>query len=344
MPLEDIGWNEFFAGQHSAGIPARVASVFYERFLVWTEAGEIDVGVSGTLRRTSPIWPTVGDWVVLRDDADVIVKVLERKTKLCRKQPDREIREQVLAANIDVLFIVTGLDRDYNERRLERYLVVAKQSGARPVVLLNKSDLADGNGMDIADVIRKTQQMDLEAPVVALSALYDEALDVIPTFLSNGETAALLGSSGVGKSTILNRLIGDARQLTQATRTNDNRGRHTTTSREMFQMPGGWLLIDLPGLREVQLWASQETLAESFDDIQALAEGCRFRDCAHTNEPGCAVRDSGVDAARLENYLKMQKELAYVERKSDGRAARETKAKWKAIEKAMRRSPQEKKE
>ena len=205
MPLEDIGWNEFFAGQHSAGIPARVASVFYERFLVWTEAGEIDVGVSGTLRRTSPIWPTVGDWVVLREDADVIVKVLERKTKLCRKQPDREIREQVLAANVDVLFIVSGLDRDYNERRLERYLVVAKQSGARPVVLLNKSDLADGNGMDIADVIRKTQQMDLEVPVVALSALCDEALDVIPTFLSNGETAALLGSSGVGKSTILNQ-------------------------------------------------------------------------------------------------------------------------------------------
>jgi ribosome biogenesis GTPase len=180
--------------------------------------------------------------------------------------------------------------------------------------------------------------------VVALSALCDEALDVIPTFLSNGETAALLGSSGVGKSTILNRLIGEARQLTQATRANDNRGRHTTTSREMFQMPGGWLLIDLPGLREVQLWASQENLAESFDDIQTLAEGCRFRDCAHTNEPGCAVRDAGLDAGRLENYLKMQKELAYVVRKTDGRAARETKAKWKAIHKAMRHSPQGKKE
>jgi ribosome biogenesis GTPase / thiamine phosphate phosphatase len=342
--LENIGWNSFFAGQHSAGIPARVASVFYERFLVWTETGEIDVGVSGTLRRTSPIWPTVGDWVILREDAAVIVKVLERKTKLCRKQPDREIREQVLAANIDVLFIVSGLDRDYNERRLERYLVVAKQSGARPVVLLNKSDLADGMGMDIAEVVKKTQQMDLEIPVVALSALWDDALDVIPTFLSTGETAALLGSSGVGKSTILNRLIGDARQVTQATRANDNRGRHTTTSREMFQMPGGWLLIDMPGLREVQLWASQEHLKDSFDDIQELAQGCKFRDCMHANEPGCAVRDAGLDAGRLENYLKMQRELAFVVRKTDGKAARETKAKWKAIEKAMRQSGTEKKE
>ncbi len=344
MQLENIGWNEFFAGQHSDGIPARVASVFYERFLVWTETGEIDVGVSGTLRRTSPIWPTVGDWVVLREDADVIVKVLERKTKLCRKQPDREIREQVLAANVDVLFIVSGLDRDYNERRLERYLVVAKQSGARPVILLNKSDLADGVGMDITEVLSKTQQMDLNVPVVTLSALCDDALDVIPTFLSNGETAALLGSSGVGKSTILNRLIGEQRQLTQATRVNDNRGRHTTTSREMFQMPGGWLLIDLPGLREVQLWASQEQLDASFDDILALAEGCKFRDCMHANEPGCAVRDAGLDAARLENYQKMQRELAFVVRKTDPRLAKETKAKWKAIEKAMRNSGKPKKE
>lgn len=344
MLLENIGWSEFFAQQHSAGIPARVASVFYERFLVWTEAGELDVGVSGTLRCTSPIWPTVGDWVVLREDADVIVKVLDRKTKLCRKQPDREICEQVLAANVDVLFLVSGLDRDYNERRLERYLVVAKQSGARPVVLLNKSDLAGGMGMDIADVVRKTQQMDLEVPVVTLSALCDDALDVIPTFLANGETAALLGSSGVGKSTILNRLIGEQRQLTRETRENDSRGRHTTTSREMFQMPGGWLLIDLPGLREVQLWASQEHLDASFDDIQELAQGCRFRDCRHANEPGCAVLQAGLDAARLENYQKMQKEVAYVERKTDPRLAKETRAKWKAMTKAMRNSGKPKKE
>jgi len=344
VQLEEIGWSEFFVEQHSAGIPARVASVFYERFLVWTEGGEMEVGVSGTLRRTSPIWPTVGDWVLLRDDADVIVKVLNRKTKLCRKQPDREIREQVLAANVDVLFIVSGLDRDYNERRLERFLVVAKQSGARPVVLLNKSDLAEGIGMDITEVMKKTQQMNLDVPVVTLSALCDDALDVIPAFLNNGETAALLGSSGVGKSTILNRLIGAQRQLTQETRANDNRGRHTTTSREMFQMPGGWLLIDLPGLREVQLWASQEHLEASFDDIQELALGCRFRDCRHANEPGCAVLEAGLDAARLENYQKMQREVAYVERKTDPRLAKETKAKWKAIEKSMRHSGKPNKE
>ncbi len=338
MNLEQIGWSSFFADQLAVGLPGRVASANHGRFLVWTEAGEVDTSVSGLLRRSATLWPAVGDWVVLRDDAAVIVKVLERKSKLSRKQPEREVREQVLAANIDVLFIVSGLDRDYNERRIERYLVMARESGARPVVLLNKSDLAGELGLDLADVIAKTERLSPGVQVLALSAKSDRELDALPAQLKPGETAALIGSSGVGKSTILNRLLGDERQRTN-TVSADDRGRHTTTTRQLFVMPGGWLLMDLPGLREVQLWASTEDLADSFDDIVALAGSCRFRDCAHAGEPGCAVGAAAVEPARLANYLKMQKELVHLERKLDPRLAKETRAKWKAIEKSVRSHP-----
>ncbi len=339
MNLKQFGWNGFFASQLVAGIPGRVASANHGRFLVWTETGEFEAGVTGSLRRTSSLWPAVGDWVVLRDHAQVIVKVLDRKTKLSRKQPEREVREQVLAANIDVLFIVSGLDRDYNERRIERFLVMAQESGARPVILLNKSDLAGELGLDLGRIVSRTQQLSPGAQVLTLSAKSDHGLDALPELLAPGETAALIGSSGVGKSTILNRLLGDERQRTCAVRAGDSRGRHTTTAREMFVMPGGWLLMDLPGLREVQLWASPEDLADSFDDIQALAPGCRFRDCAHAGGPGCAVEDAGLEPARLANYLKMQRELAHLERMADPRLARETRAKWKAIEKSVRQHP-----
>jgi ribosome biogenesis GTPase len=336
--LEKSGWSSFFQDQLTGGLPGRVASANHGRFLVWTETGEVDASVSGLLRRSALLWPAVGDWVVLRDDAAVIVKVLDRRTKLSRKQPEREVREQVLAANIDVLFIVSGLDRDYNERRIERYLVMARESGARPVVLLNKADLADELGLDLADVVARTGRLSPGVEVLALSAKSDHGLDALPAQLKPGETAALIGSSGVGKSTILNRLLGDERQRTTAVSA-DDRGRHTTTTRQLFVMPGGWLLMDLPGLREVQLWASTEDIADSFDDIQALAAGCRFRDCAHAGEPGCAVEAAAVAPARLANYLKMQKELAHLERKLDPKLAKETRAKWKAIEKSVRSHP-----
>ena len=339
MILEQFGWNEFFAGQLTAGIPGRVAAANHGRFLVWTETGEVEVGVTGSLRQTSPLWPAVGDWVVLRDDALVIVKVLERRTKLSRKQPERLVREQVLAANIDVLFIVSGLDRDYNERRIERFLVMAHESGARPVVLLNKTDLAGELGLDIADVVARTALLAPGVQVIPLCALSDHGLDALPALLAPGETAAMIGSSGVGKSTMLNRLVGDQRQRTNAVRARDSRGRHTTTSRELFQMPGGWLLMDLPGLREVQLWASAEQLQESFDDIQELAQHCRFRDCAHAGEPGCAVTAAGLEPARLANFLKMQQELASLEKKTGPRPARASKAKTKAPVKSGRPSP-----
>lgn len=337
VQLEMLGWNGFFAGQVCAGVPGRVASAICERFQVWTANGEVEASVSGRLRKSGTLWPAVGDWVALRHGAPVIEQVLERRTVLSRKQAGRAIEEQVLAANIDVLFIVSGLDHDYNERRIERYLVIAQQSGARPVILLNKADLAESHGIDLADAMARLQLWS-SAPVVPLCALAGDGFSGLDGLLAAGETAALIGSSGVGKSTILNRLLGEGRQATGEVRPDDDRGRHTTTTRSMFVMPGGWLLIDMPGLREVQLWASPDQLDGSFDDVRELAAGCRFRDCSHTREPGCAVLAAGLDQARLGNYQKLQRELDYLDRKTDKRRMSETNARWKAIHKAMRKN------
>jgi len=346
MPLQELGWTDFFESQLAtapSGTPGRVASANHGRFIVWTANGEIDASVSGVLRKSGALWPAVGDWVILRSDEAVIDRVLIRQTCVSRKQPEREIREQVLAANIDVLFIVSGLDRDYNPRRIERFLVMANESGARPIVLLNKADLAPQLGLDLTEIVASVQQLSPTITVLSISASSDENLDAISAQLGPGQTAALIGSSGVGKSTILNRLLGDERQRTNAVRASDSRGRHTTTTRQLFRMPGGWLLMDLPGLREVQLWTNAEQPTEqleaSFDDIQALAENCRFRDCTHTAEPGCAVTSAALDPARLANFKKMQKELAHLERKTNPRLAKETRAKWNAIEKSVRNHP-----
>ena len=338
MQLEKLGWNGFFASQACAGVPGRVASVSHEQFLVWTETNEVDAVISGRLRHAGPRWPAVGDWVCLRPDSPVIEQVLERATVLSRKQPGRAIGEQVLAANINVLFIVTGLDHDYNERRLERYLVLARQSGAEPVILLNKADLAAHNQLDLPAAISRLRRWS-GAPVLALSALAGDGVSALGNFVAAGETAALIGSSGVGKSTIVNRLLGEQRQSTFSVRAGDNHGRHTTTTRSMFRMPGGWLLIDMPGLREVQLWADPEQLDNGFDDITSLASQCRFRDCTHTGEPGCAVQKAALDDGRLANYHKMQKELEYLERKADKRLMSESKTRWKTIHKTMRHHP-----
>lgn len=339
MELEKLGWSGFFASQKYAGVPGRVASAIRERFQVWTEHGEISASAGGQLRYAGAAWPAVGDWVMLGRGEPVIQGVFQRKSVLSRKEAGRVTAEQVLAANIDVLFVVCGLDHDFNERRIERYLVVAQQSGARPVILLNKGDLAARYGHDLDGIVERIEHSSNGVRVLGLSALTGEGLDVIGALLRPGETAALIGSSGAGKSTIVNALLGERRQAVSEVREGDDRGRHTTTTRSLFQMPGGWLLIDMPGLREVQLWASPESLEASFDDILEVARGCRFRDCTHSCEPGCAVAEARFEAGRLENYHKMQRELDYLDRKADKRAMSEMRARWKVIHKAMREGP-----
>ncbi|MGC2658823.1 MAG: ribosome small subunit-dependent GTPase A [Bryobacteraceae bacterium] len=334
MDLREIGWESYALERTPDSSYGRVALAARERFLVWTAWGEVEATMSGRYRHLNTDQPCAGDWVVLRDGA-VIAEVLPRRTKLSRKEPGKAAREQVLAANIDVLFVVSGLDGDYNPSRLERYLVLAYESGARPVILLNKSDLR----ADLRGVINRTERFAPGVPVLAVSALTQSGVDAIPSLIRQGETVAFIGSSGVGKSTIVNCLLGEDRQRTTPVRSADSKGRHTTTTRELILTPGQWLMMDLPGLRELQLWADPEQIDNAFSEIAALAAHCKFRDCTHQHEPGCAVREAGLEERRMESYQKLKRELAFLERQADPNLARETKKKWKAIEREIRHHP-----
>ena len=332
MSLEKFGWTSYFEGQLARPAePARVVLADRELFVVWTESGEREATAGGRLRYEGDDWPVVGDWVAL-EAGTRIASVLPRRTAFSRKEPGRATREQVIAANIDVLFIVAGLDGDFNLRRLERYLMVAWESGGRPVIVLNKADLCQ----DAAGVAAETEA--LGAPVAVISALDGSGVDALDAHIAAGETAALTGSSGVGKSTLLNRLLGSDEQRVQDVRASDSRGRHTTVRRELFLAPNGWLVIDTPGLRELQLWAGMKSVDLAFADIAELARQCRFRDCRHQGEPGCAVAESGIDEARLASYAKLQREAAHLERQQDQRAAWEEKRRIKRIHRAMRKS------
>jgi ribosome biogenesis GTPase / thiamine phosphate phosphatase len=333
MDLDSLGWARYSPATKPDNSYGRVALVERDRFLVWTAEGEVSATLSGQLRRQPEHAPSVGDWVVLREGR-VILDVLPRRTRLSRKEPGRRLCEQVLAANMDLLFVVTGLDRDYNPRRLERYLVLAYESGARPVIVLNKADLCS----ELDTVLHDSQRHAPGVPIVAVSALERWDLDVLVRQVERGETAALIGSSGAGKSTIVNALLGDARQPTSPVRESDSKGRHTTTHRELIQMPGGWLLMDLPGLRELQLWADPERIDDAFAEITDLAAHCRFRDCTHQHEPGCAVSAAELDPARLRSYQKIRRELEHLERETDIHHAREVRQKWNALERDIRRN------
>ena len=336
MSLDKFGWNSYFQNEFSrccapGSEPARVALADRELFVVWTESGDRESTISGRLRHEGGDWPAIGDWVVL-ENATRIASVLPRQTVFSRKEAGAVTRPQVIAANIDVLFIVTGLDGDFNVRRIERYLLLARESGARTVIVLNKADLRE----DTQQVAAGVKALAAGAPVVAISALEGWGLSDVEAHLAPQQTAAFTGSSGAGKSTILNRLLGSECQRVQEVRTGDSRGRHTTVRRELFLAPNGWLLIDTPGLRELQLWAGFESVDLAFADIAALASQCRFRNCRHQGEPGCAVADSGIDEARLASYAKLQREAAHLERQLDMRAAQEEKRRIKRIHRAMR--------
>jgi len=336
MSLAKFGWNSYFENEFARysgdGVePARVALAGRERFLVWSESGERQATVAGHLRYESDAWPTVGDWVALESRVRISA-VLPRQSAFSRKEAGAVTREQVIAANIDVLFVVAGLDGDFNLRRIERYLLLAWKSGARPVVVLNKADLCANAAQAAADV----QALASGAPVTVVSALEGWGVPEMEAHLTAGQTAALTGSSGAGKSTLVNRLLGHERQLVQEVRADDSRGRHTTVRRELFVTPAGWFLVDTPGLRELQLWATPSSIDAAFDDIAALAAQCRFRDCRHQGEPGCAVATSGIDESRVASYLKLQRELAHLDRKLDQRSAQEEKRRIQRIHREMR--------
>lgn len=333
MQLEEFGWNQFFSEEFDpyrlrGFSPGRVCRCHRESFLVWTPRGEVDTEATGRLRYTSDSaddWPVVGDWVALSPGYPLIDAVLPRRTKFSRKQPGAATEEQILAANVDIVFVVTDAGSDFNLPRIERYLLMVSQSGAKAIVVINKADLVD----DPSSWAGRAAQISGGQPVLAVSARTGEGLDGLRHQISSGKTAALAGSSGVGKSTIVNHLLGYERLPTGSVRESDGRGRHTTTHREIIPIPGAGLLMDLPGLRELQVWGGAEAADEAFSDIGALAADCRFRDCSHGSEAGCAVlaavADGRLDHRRYESYLKLQKELAYHETKVDERAALERK-------------------
>lgn len=328
MSLTSLGWRPFFADAFATLdrpdlTPARVLRPDRQQALLHTGTDTRRALLLGAMLQAPPAErPAVGDWVAVQlfDDQAILHAVLPRFGAFSRKTPGQTTREQVLAANVDVAFLLSGLDHDFNLRRIERYLVQTASSGATPVLLLNKADACP----DVPERVAAVQKIAPGVPVWPISAAAGTGLDQLDAYLQPGQTAVFLGSSGVGKSTLLNRLLGVEQQATGAVRADDSRGRHTTTHRELFLLPTGGLVIDTPGLRELQLWANPDDLGTAFPDIEALATGCRFTDCTHTVEPGCAVlaavEAGSLDEKRLASYQKLRRELAYLERRQ-GEAA-----------------------
>jgi ribosome biogenesis GTPase len=349
MTLEALGWNQdldraFQAWADKPDVrPGRVLIEFNYIYRVWCGGGEIDAVRSGRLthRATSRgDLPAVGDWVVVRKLADenrgAIIAVLPRRSWFSRRMAGHVTDEQVVAANVDVVFIVMALDDDFSPRRLERYLLLARESGASPVILLTKPDVC----VDVPARVAEIAALAGDVPVHVVSPKFDQGLDRVAEHVPAGKTGALLGSSGVGKSTIINRLVGREVQKTRDIRESDSKGRHTTSHRQLVFLPNGGFLIDTPGMRELQLWDVGEAVKETFDDIVALALECRFSDCRHRDEPRCAVKtaveEGRLSASRLESYVKLQDELEHLARQQDQRAQIEEKRRGKIGAKALR--------
>lgn len=334
MKLIDLGWdnnfeNNFIEFKNDGYVPARVVTQHRNNYFLVYENGTIGAKLSGRISYSASKknqLPVVGDWVAMKITDDemqaIIYGVLPRKTSFVRKLPisgGRKIRngvisggvteEQVIASNVDIAFIVIGLDDNFNIQRIERYITLAHNSGARPVIILNKSDCCDC----LDDYLGKVQNVAFGISIHSVSAMKKIGMDAFHQYLQPGRTVVFLGSSGVGKSTITNYLLGKAQQKTSETSSSTGKGRHTTTSSQLVVHESGCMIIDTPGLRELQLWCNEEALEESFDDVTSIIHSCKYRDCKHNTEPGCAVKQALADGIlnpeRLDSYNKLLGEL-----------------------------------
>lgn len=349
--LERLGWDRHFQNEWEQTAmpgcePARVVTAGKGLYRVQTASAELLAECTGRLlhrAQQQADLPAVGDWVALESRAaegrGTIHTVLPRRSRFARKVAGRRTEEQVVAANVDTVFLVTSLNQDLNPRRIERYLAQVWESGAAPAVVLNKADLCDD--AQAAALAAEIEAAAIGVPVVRVSAATGHGFDALTPFLLPGRTIALLGSSGVGKSTIINRLLGREAQAVRDVREGDDRGRHTTSSRQLFALPGGALVMDTPGMRELHLWSDGDGLDRTFGDIEGLARDCRFPDCRHESEPGCAIQaalgDGRLDAARIESWRKLQREVAFLERKRDVGLQSVERERWKKVHKEVRR-------
>ncbi len=354
MNLEDFGWDDGWAALFAAetvpdAIPGRILREYRHRYVIQCAAGVLDGEVTGTFRHAHPRqedFPTVGDWVALVPVAGEgkgrIHAVLPRRSAFSRPAPGKTSDIQVMAANVDTVFLVSGLDGDFNLRRIERYLTMAYDSGANPVILLNKCDLEPALEARIGEV----EGVAYGVPIHGVSSLSGAGLDSLRSYAKPGKTLVCLGSSGAGKSSLVNALLGNTVMETGDVREDDSRGRHTTTHRELFPLPDGGLIIDTPGIRELQVSGSGENLEAAFGDVEAWLDGCQFRDCTHSGERGCAVEGAiergELDPKRFEAYQRLQREMAYTERRHSESYHYEERKRGKELGKMIRRTLNEK--
>jgi len=346
--LDDLGWNWFFSQQVTAGElaqwePARVVWEGRQRYWLSTGEAEWRADLAGRIRYAAASradLPAIGDWVLAAvrpaEGTATIHRVLGRRSCFSRAAAGRSTEEQIVAANVDTVLLVTSLNRDFNLRRVERYLALTWESGARPVVVLNKADLC----ADPETCRHEMGSASQGVPVLITSALRGDGMPALMELIRAAGTTVLLGSSGVGKSTLINALVGDDLQAVRPIRDRDERGRHSTTSRQLVCLPGGGILIDTPGMRQLQLWDAEDGLQHAFGDVEALADGCRFRDCLHGGEPHCAVTAAiergELAAERLASYRRLQRENDFLRSRHDESAGLERTRKAKEIARAVR--------